>query len=233
MSLPLAVVLVSGGLDSCVTAALAAPDHELAFLHLNYRQRTERRELRAFAEIAAHYNVDRRMVVDVSYMQQIGTSSLIDRNIPVPEGETALEEGTPSTYVPFRNANILGIGVAWAEATGARDVFIGAHEEETIYPDCRGEFFAAYNRMIATCARSQVPVRVRTPLLAFDKAAIIRRGVELSAPLHLTWSCYQNEEEACGRCHSCMLRRRGFRSAGVEDPASYAGQAEEPPGPEE
>ncbi len=223
MSLPLAVVLVSGGLDSCVTAALAALEHELAFLHINYRQRTERRELRAFAEIASHYRVDRRMVVDVSYMKQIGTSSLIDRSIPVPEGEISLRESNPSTYVPFRNANILGIGVAWAEAAGARAVFIGAHEAETTYPDCRGEFFDAYNRMIAACARSQVPVQVRTPLLAFDKAAIIQRGVELSAPLHLTWSCYQNEETACGRCHSCILRRRGFRAAGIEDPASRAG----------
>lgn len=222
MSLPPAIVLVSGGLDSCVTAALAALDHKLAFLHLNYRQRTERRELRAFAEIAAHYEVDRRLVVDVSYMKQIGTTSLIDHDIPVPEGASALQESVPSTYVPFRNANILGIGVAWAEATGARDVFIGAHEAETVYPDCRRQFFAAYNRMIATCVPPQNPIQVRTPLLALDKAAIIRRGLELSAPLHLTWSCYQDEEKACGRCRSCILRQRGFRAAGVEDPASCA-----------
>ncbi len=221
MSLPLAIALVSGGLDSCVTAALASLDHKLAFLHLNYRQRTERRELRAFAEIAAHYKVDQRLVVDVSYMMQIGATSLIDRNIPVPEGESALPESLPSTYVPFRNANLLGIGVAWAEATGARSVFIGAHEAGSVYPDCRRQFFSAYNRMIATCVQPENPIVIKTPLLAFDKATIIRRGLELSAPLHLTWSCYQAEELACGRCHSCILRRRGFDATGAEDPASY------------
>lgn len=215
---PLAIVLVSGGLDSCVAAAIAAADHEPAFLHLNYRQRTERRELEAFAQIAAHYRVERRLVVDVAYLQQVGGSSLIDPELPVPEGEG---QGVPSTYVPFRNANLLAIGVAWAEALGAHPVYIGAHQQESLYPDCRREFFAAYNRMIEAGTRPNSGIRVETPLLELDKAAIIRRGAELGAPLHLTWSCYQRQDRACGRCHSCRLRLEGFARAGVPDPIPY------------
>lgn len=215
----LAIALVSGGLDSCVAAALAALDHELAFLHLNYRQRTERRELEAFARIADHYQVDRRLVVDLSYLQQIGGSSLIDPALPVPEENTG---GVPSTYVPFRNANLLGIAVAWAEAIGACPIYIGAHEPESLYPDCRRAFFAAYNQMVEEGTRPGSGIRVETPLIEMDKAGIIRRGVELRAPLHLTWSCYQREDRACGRCHSCSLRLEGFRRAGVPDPIPYA-----------
>ncbi|MBI2505497.1 MAG: 7-cyano-7-deazaguanine synthase QueC [Candidatus Latescibacteria bacterium] len=213
-----AIALVSGGLDSCVAAAIAADRGEVAFLHLNYRQRTERRELEAFAAIADHYQVGRRLVVEVSYLQQIGGSSLIDPALPVPEGET---EGVPSTYVPFRNANLLGVAVAWAEVLGARRVYIGAHEEESQYPDCRAAFFAAYNRMIAQGTRPGARIRVETPLIALDKGAIVRRGVELGAPLHLTWSCYQREDQACGRCHSCRLRLDGFARAGLPDPIPY------------
>ena len=213
-----AVVLVSGGLDSCVAAALAVSQGEAAFLHLNYRQRTERRELEAFAAIADHYRVGRRLVVDVSYLRDIGGSSLIDPALPVPEGDT---EGVPSTYVPFRNANLLGIGVAWAEVLGAGQVYIGAHEEESQYPDCRAPFIAAYNRMIAEGIKPGLPIRVQTPLIELDKGAIVRRGLQLQAPLHLTWSCYQREDLACGRCHSCQLRLRGFAQAGVADPIPY------------
>jgi len=219
---PLAIVLVSGGLDSCVTAAIAAQDHCLAFLHLNYRQRTERRELRAFEDLVAHFQVEQRLVVDVSYMRQIGGTSLIDPALAVPANEHA-DGQVPSTYVPFRNANILGLAVAWAEVIGAEEIFIGAHAEESVYPDCRREFFAAYNRMVAVGTRPESRICVRTPLIDVDKAAIVRRGLELNAPFHLTWSCYQNEDLACGRCHSCRLRRRGFRAAGTEDPIPYAG----------
>lgn len=213
-----AIALVSGGLDSCVAAAIAAGQGEVAFLHLNYRQRTEGRELQAFVALADHYQVERRLVVDVSYLQQIGGSSLIDPSLPVPEGRA---EGVPSTYVPFRNANLLGIGVAWAEVLGARQVYIGAHEEESQYPDCRAAFFAAYNRMIALGTRPGAGIRVETPLIGLDKGAIVRRGVELGAPLHLTWSCYQREDRACGRCHSCRLRLEGFARAGLTDPIPY------------
>lgn len=215
----MAIALVSGGLDSCVAAAIAASQGEVAFLHLKYRQRTERRELEAFAAIADHYQVGRRLVVDVSFLQEIGGSSLIDTALPVPEGESA---GVPSTYVPFRNANLLGIAVAWAEVLGARRVYIGAHEQDSPYPDCRADFFAAYNQMIATGTRPGAGIRVETPLIALDKGGIVRRGVELGAPLHLTWSCYQREDRACGRCHSCQLRLEGFaRAGGLPDPIPY------------
>jgi 7-cyano-7-deazaguanine synthase len=214
----LAIALVSGGLDSCVAAAIAAGQGEVAFLHLNYRQRTEARELAAFAAIADHYRAGRRLVVDVSFLQEIGGSSLIDPALPVPEGET---EGVPSTYVPFRNANLLAIGVAWAEVLGARSVYIGAHEQESQYPDCRAGFFAAYNQMIAQGTRPGAGIRVETPLIELDKGAIVRRGMELGAPLHLTWSCYQRGDLACGRCHSCRLRLEGFVQAGLPDPIPY------------
>jgi 7-cyano-7-deazaguanine synthase len=214
---PLAVALVSGGMDSCVAAAIASRDHRLAFLHLNYRQRTERRELAAFLALADYFRAERRLVVDLSFMQQIGGTSLIDPAMAVPEDEP--DPGSiPSTYVPFRNANLLGIAVAWAEVIGGEEVFIGAHQEESAYPDCRREFFAAYDQVIAAGIRPGRRLRVRTPLIDMDKAAIVRRGLELGAPFHLTWSCYQREDLVCGRCHSCRLRRRGFQAAGIEDP---------------
>jgi 7-cyano-7-deazaguanine synthase len=218
MAGPLAVVLVSGGLDSCVAAAIALGRGEAAFLHLNYRQRTEARELEAFSAIADHYQVACRLVVDVSYLQQIGGSSLIDPSLPVPEGDA---EGVPSTYVPFRNANLLGIGVAWAEVLEARGVYVGAHEQESLYPDCRASFFAAYNEMIAQGTRPGAGIRVETPLIGLDKGAIVRRGAALGAPLHLTWSCYRRGDRACGRCHSCRLRLEGFARAGIPDPIPY------------
>jgi 7-cyano-7-deazaguanine synthase len=218
--MPTAVVLVSGGLDSCVTASIAARSNELAFLHLNYHQRTQARELRAFNELAEHFSAAKRLVVDLSYMQQIGGSSLIDQTMPVPEGEE--DEGVPSTYVPFRNANLLGIGVAWAEVLGAQSVHLGAHQEQSPYPDCRREFIDAYNKMVATGTHPQSHITVRAPLIDLDKAAIVRRGLELYAPFGLTWSCYQNEKSACGRCASCRLRLKGFALAGVQDPLPYA-----------
>jgi 7-cyano-7-deazaguanine synthase len=210
-----AVVLVSGGLDSCVAAAIAAVNHDLCFLHLNYRQRTEKRELQAFNAIADHYRIDQLLVVDVGYMQEIGGSSLVDPHMPIPQDHS---DEIPDTYVPFRNANILGIGVAWAESIGASDLFIGAHQTAAPYPDCRAQFFAAYQHAIDTGTRPQTQIHLRTPLIDLDKTAIVRRGLELDAPLHLTWSCYQNEINACGRCHSCVLRRQAFGLAGVADP---------------
>lgn len=215
----LGIALVSGGLDSCVTAASAAREVELAFLHLNYRQRTERRELAAFTALADHFGTERRLVVDVAYMHQIGGSSLIDERIPVPNGDHG--DTLPSTYVPFRNANLLGIAVAWAETIGANAIYIGAHEEESVYPDCCGEFFRAYQQMTALGTGPHTDIRICTPLIDMDKAAIIRKGLDLDAPLHLTWSCYQNEDIACGQCMSCRLRLEGFRQAGTTDPILY------------
>lgn len=216
----LAIVLVSGGLDSCVAAAIAARRGPLAFLHAHYRQRTEGREFAAFSALADHFQVATRLVVDIEYMRQIGGSSLIDATQPIPEDEpTAC---LPTTYVPFRNANLLGVAVAWAEVLGAADIYIGAHQAESQYPDCRREFFAAYERMVAAGTGPQTQVRLQTPLIDWDKAAIIRCGLALTAPLHLTWSCYQREEIACGRCASCRVRRAGFRRAGADDPLPYA-----------
>ena len=216
----LGIALVSGGLDSCVTAALATRQVELAFLHLNYRQRTERRELAAFSALADHYQIKKRLVVDVSYIHQIGGSSLVDKTMPVPERDA--DGDLPTTYVPFRNANLLGVAVAWAEVSGATDIYIGAHEEESVYPDCRSDFFKAYEHMIATGTGPQTKIHLRTPLIALDKAAIVRRGLALEAPLHLTWSCYQHEERGCGKCASCRRRLEGFRRAGAKDPIAYA-----------
>ena len=221
---PPAVVLLSGGLDSCVAAAEAAARGPVALLHLNYRQRTELRELRAFEAIADHYAAAARLVVDVSYMKQIGGSSLLSSAEPLPSDEGP---GVPSTYVPFRNANLLGVGVAWAEVLGSGAVYIGVHQEEAAYPDCRAEFVEAYNRMVREGTRPTSRIEVRAPLIGLDKAAIVRSGADLGAPLHLSWSCYQAQERACGVCHSCRLRLRGFRRAGIEDPVPYADSPEE------
>lgn len=216
---PTAIVLVSGGLDSCVTAAIAAGNHIPAFLHLNYGQRTENRELQAFSALAEHYGIEHRLVTDVSFLRQIGGSSLTDTSQQIPAGKDA--ENNPNTYVPFRNANILGIAVAWAETIGCRNIFIGAHAAENIYPDCRAEFFAAFNDLIKAGTKSGAGIEVRTPLIAMDKKTIIRHGIELKTPFHLTWSCYEREDLACGRCHSCRLRKRGFEQAGIEDSIRY------------
>ena len=219
----LAVVLVSGGMDSCVAAALAARSHRLAFLHLDYGQRTEARERKAFHDLADHFGAEARMVADTDHLRRIGGSSLTDPGIPVPEADLA-STAIPSSYVPFRNANILSMAVSWAEALGARPVFIGAVEEDSSgYPDCRAAFFNAFGEVIRLGTRPGSGIRIETPLIRMRKSEIIRTGIDLGAPLHLTWSCYQSEDVACGRCDSCALRLRGFREAGVVDPLPYAG----------
>ncbi len=207
-------------MDSCVAAAVAAQAHDLALLHVHYGQRTEGRELRAFEEIAGHYGVSRRLVVEDRSLAVIGGSSLTDATMPVPEAEAERRE-VPTTYVPFRNAHLLCIGVSWAEVIGARKVYIGA-EAESGYPDCSAGFIEAFNRAVEKGTRPGSGIEVTAPLAAMTKAKIVRLGVELGAPLHLTWSCYRNEDLACGRCDSCLLRLRGFRMAGIKDPISYA-----------
>jgi len=220
---PIAVVLLSGGLDSCVCLAEAARDYEPAALHLNYGQRTEARELRAFTGICDHYGVARRLVADVSHLNQIGGTSLIDAAMEVETGLPENGDAVPSTYVPFRNANILAVGVSWAEVLGARAVFLGAVEEDSSgYPDCSEKFIRAFAAAIDAGTKPETRIELRTPLIHLDKAAIVRRGTELDAPLHLTWSCYVNEDAACGECESCRLRLRGFEQAGVGDPIPYA-----------
>lgn len=222
MGKSLAIVVASGGMDSCVAAAVAAQDHDLGFLHVNYGQRTERRELRAFEEISDFYGVERRLVVDARSLSVIGGSSLTDASMPLPAPEAeAGRRGVPTTYVPFRNAHLLCIGVSWAEVVGAKKVYVGV-EAESGYPDCSAGFIEAFNRAVAAGTRPGSGIEVVAPLVAMKKAEVVRLGVALGAPLHLTWSCYRSEDLACGRCDSCALRLRGFRLAGVEDPIAYA-----------
>ena len=219
---PTAVVLLSGGLDSCVCLAEAAREFTPAVLHLNYGQRTQARELRAFREIADHYGSVHRLEADVSHLASIGGTSLIDASLPVETGLPA-PGCVPSTYVPFRNAHLLSVGVSWGEVLGARAVFIGAVEEDgSGYPDCTAAFYTAFAAAVDAGTRPETRLEIRTPLIHLDKAAIVRRGLELGAPLHLTWSCYVGEDVACGECESCRLRLRGFASAGVADPVPYA-----------
>jgi 7-cyano-7-deazaguanine synthase len=217
----LAVVLVSGGMDSCVTAAIASQTHEMAFLHVNYGQRTEQRELRCFNDLANHFRVGKRLVVGIDHLKLIGTSSLTDPAMDVTPADLSRKE-IPTSYVPFRNANILSIAVSWAEAIGAGKIFIGAVEEDSSgYPDCREDFFDAFNRMIDAGTKPETKIEIVTPVIRMTKAEIVLKGVELGAPFHLTWSCYQSEELACGVCESCALRLRGFQEAAIEDPILY------------
>lgn len=217
----LAVVLVSGGLDSCVCLAEACREFTVAALHVNYGQRTESRELRAFHDLADHYGLSRRLVADLGYLKEIGGSSLVSIALPVETGLPA-GEGVPSTYVPFRNAHILAVGVSWAEVLQARALFIGVVEEDSSgYPDCTQEFYRRYQAAVDTGTRPETRIEIRTPLIHLRKADIVRRAVALAAPLDLTWSCYTEEDRACGRCESCLLRLRGFMDAGLQDPLPY------------
>lgn len=217
----LAVVALSGGMDSCVTAAIASREYELALIHINYGQRTENRELKAFNDIAEYYNVKHKLVIDYTHFSKIGGSSLTDRKIEVTRANIESRE-IPSSYVPFRNANILSACVSWAEVLKAEAVFIGAvYEDASGYPDCRPEFFEAFEKMADLGTKPETIIKIHTPIIHLSKAEIIKKGVELNAPLHLTWSCYQNEDEACGVCDSCAFRLRGFQTAGIEDPIPY------------
>lgn len=224
MSQPRAVVLVSGGMDSCVTAAIAARQYECAFLHLNYGQRTEQRELRAFRDLASHFAASPTLAVSMEHLAAIGGSSLTDHAMPVSRADLHAA-GVPTSYVPFRNANLLAVAVSWAEVLGAEAVFIGAVEEDSSgYPDCRRSFYEAFNAVIREGTKPGSRIRVVTPLIAMTKAEIVKKGIALGAPLHLTWSCYQREDVACGVCDSCALRLRGFQTAGLADPIPYAVQ---------
>jgi 7-cyano-7-deazaguanine synthase len=221
MGKPSAIVLASGGMDSCVTTAIALQTHDVSFLHLNYGQRTVKRELRAFNEIADHYRIARRMVVSMEHLARIGGSSLTDASIPVSEADPDAK-GIPSSYVPFRNANMLAVAVSWAEVIGAGAIFIGAVEEDSSgYPDCRREFYDAFERTIEAGTKPGTKIALLTPVIDLSKQDIVVRGVALDAPFHLTWSCYKNDDVACGVCDSCALRLRGFQRAGREDPIAY------------
>jgi 7-cyano-7-deazaguanine synthase len=214
-----AVILVSGGMDSCVTAAMAKNDgFELCFLHLNYGQRTERRELKAFHHIADFYEVKDRLIVDMTHLAQIGGSCLTDPNIEVPTADLENNE-IPISYVPFRNANILSAATSWAEVLGANALYIGAVEEDSSgYPDCRRSFYDAFEKTIEEGTKSDTNIKIITPLIQLSKKEIIEEGNTLNAPIHLSWSCYQREDIPCGECDSCALRARGFDQVGLMDP---------------
>jgi 7-cyano-7-deazaguanine synthase len=218
---PLAVVCVSGGMDSCLTAAIAAAEHRLAFLHADYGQRTEAKELECFRRLAEHFRAERTLVVDFTDLRAIGGSSLTDPVVPVREGPPVAGV-IPTSYVPFRNAHLLSAATSWGETLGATAIFVGAvWEDSSGYPDCRPEFYRAFEEAIRQGTRPETDLRIVTPVIAMTKAEIVRRGREMRVPFEKTWSCYQAEDEACGACESCLLRLKGFAEAGVEDPIPY------------
>ncbi len=219
-------MLLSGGMDSCVCAAMAVQTHgaqNVALLHAGYGQRTQQRERQAFEAIANFYRVTKRLVVQLDHFRAIGGSALTDTNIAVPENQhDSSASEIPVTYVPFRNAHFLSVAVSWAEVIGARLIYIGAVAEDSSgYPDCRPEYYRVFQELIRVGTRPETQIAVTTPVISLKKSEIICKGIEAGAPLHLTWSCYQNEHLACGVCDSCLLRLRAFAEAGLCDPISY------------
>jgi len=230
-----AVVLLSGGMDSCVCAAIAARDYDASAMHVMYGQRTEERERRAFEGICDRLHIRRRMVLKIDALRQIGGSALTDPSIAVPHAgqdfggrASAQQPGTsaiPITYVPFRNAHFLSAAVSWAEVLGAERILIGAVEQDSSgYPDCRPAYYQAFNEVIRT-GTAEGNICIETPLIHLKKSQIVTRGLELGAPFDLTWSCYSREDEACGACESCVLRLRAFAAAGARDPIPYVAKA--------
>ncbi|MBV8052833.1 MAG: 7-cyano-7-deazaguanine synthase QueC [Acidobacteriaceae bacterium] len=214
-----AVVLLSGGMDSCVCAALAARDYKASAVHISYGQRTEERERRAFEAICDRLSIGQRLTVRNEALRAIGGSALTDERIPVPESD--LGHGIPITYVPFRNAHFLSVAVSWAEVLHADKVYIGAVEQDSSgYPDCRPEYYQAFNEVVRAGTKDG-RIQIVTPLIGMRKAEIVTLGLELGAPFDLTWSCYSREDRACGVCDSCLLRQRAFEAAGVADPIPY------------
>ena len=216
-----AVVLLSGGMDSSVCAALAVRDYEAAAVHVSYGQRTQERERQSFLAICQRLKIHDRLMVHNEAFRAIGGSALTDESIAVPDAED-IGRDIPVTYVPFRNAHFLAVAVSWAEVLGAEKVYIGAVEADSSgYPDCRPAYYEAFNEVVKTGTRDG-RIEILTPLIAMRKAEIVRLGLELGAPFDLTWSCYSREDEACGVCDSCVLRLRAFEAAGVRDPIPYA-----------
>jgi len=220
--MPKAVVLMSGGMDSCVTAAIANRTYQLAALHASYGQRTEQREFESFSKLADFFGAFARLTVRLDYFACIGGSSLTDWRLPVPEADLS-GKGIPNTYVPFRNAHFLSVATSWAEVLGATKIFIGAvWEDSSGYPDCRPEYYEAFGKVIRVGTKPATDITIETPLISLSKREIVRKGAELGAPLGLTWSCYRDTDLACGVCDSCALRLRAFQEAGLDDPIAYA-----------
>jgi 7-cyano-7-deazaguanine synthase len=214
------VVLLSGGMDSCVCAALAARDHDAAAVHISYGQRTEGRERQSFLAICQRLRIHDKLMVRNDALRAIGGSALTDDAIAVPRAE-AVGHSIPVTYVPFRNAHFLAVAVSWAEVMGAQKVYIGAVEPDSSgYPDCRPAYYKAFNEVVKTGTKEGL-IEIVSPLIAMRKTEIVRLGLELGAPFDLTWSCYSRQDQACGICDSCVLRLRAFEAAGVPDPISY------------
>lgn len=218
---PRAVVLMSGGMDSCVTAAIAAQSYQLAAVHISYGQLTQARERRAFQEIADFYGIRDRLVIEQAYLGRIGGSALTDPAIPLREADLEATD-IPASYVPFRNAHFLAVAVSWGEIIGAQKIYIGAVEPDSSgYPDCRPEYYRIFNQLIEAGTRPETRIEIVAPLIRLRKHEIVKKGIELGAPFHLSWSCYRSNEKACGTCDSCALRLRAFEQAGVEDAIPY------------
>ena len=216
-----AIVLLSGGMDSCVCAAMAVREFETAAIHISYGQRTEVRERHAFLAICERLGIQQKLMIRNEALRAIGGSALTDKKIPVPVS-ASIGDDIPVTYVPFRNAHFLSAAVSWAEVLGAEKVFIGAVEQDSSgYPDCRPAYYHAFNEIVKTGTK-EGRIRIETPLIGMRKSEIVTRGLELGAPFDLTWSCYSRDDRACGVCDSCRLRLRAFRQAGAKDPVPYA-----------
>ena len=217
-----AITVASGGLDSTVALAWGLDKgYEMAALHVNYGQLTEKKELEAFHSVCDHYDITDRLVVNIGYLAEIGCSSLTDRTLPL-EQDGINKKRLPSTYVPFRNANILSIAVSWGEVTGASKIIIGAVDEDSSgYPDCTEIFYDRFNELLKVGLKPEASIQVESPIIKLSKGEIVKLGLKLKAPLELTWSCYQQENAACGICDSCRLRLSGFSANGVKDPIMY------------
>ncbi len=218
-----AVVMISGGMDSAVCAAITKEQgYDIAALHLNYGQKTQSKELECFHKLATHFSAVDKLLVDVSHLAKIGGSSLTDENIPVEKSANTRKDNIPTSYVPFRNGNILAIAASWAEVIGAELLVIGAMQlDYSGYPDCREEFFEAMEKAINLGTKPETHLKISTPIINFTKADVVRKGTELGVPFEYTWSCYASNDKACGKCDSCILRLKGFAEANVNDPIQY------------
>lgn len=225
MSQPLkkAIVLMSGGLDSlCVLATVIDQGYTPLLLHIEYGQRTKRREKKAFDQIGDYYNIPRShsKYLSASYLGQLGGSSLTDMDIPISKDELH-DKHIPSSYVPFRNTHLIATAVSWAEVIKANKIFIGANEEDSPgYPDCRPAYYEAYNQLIKQGTKD-ANITIETPIIKLSKKEIISQCLKLKAPIHLSWSCYASQNQACGQCASCQLRLQGFKELGISDPIPY------------
>jgi 7-cyano-7-deazaguanine synthase len=217
-----AVCIMSGGMDSTLAAyILASQGYSIVAVHFNYHQRTQQKELQCFKSIAEALGAAQTYEIDLDFFEQIGASALTDHAIEVPTG--GLEEGVPVTYVPFRNGIFLSIAAAIAEKEGASVIGIGVVEEDSSgYPDCREAYIEAMQRAINLGTKEHTNIEIAMPLVHMKKEQIVTEALRYDVPLELTWSCYQNEEKACGVCDSCRLRLKGFSLAGCEDPIAYA-----------